>query len=70
MPAQAKSTKILLDCSLGFAAGVMLAASYWSLLEPGLEKASESFGQTTLWIPVAFGFALGAAFVAYAGKYG
>ena len=29
----------LLDISLGFAAGVMLAASYWSLLEPALEMA-------------------------------
>ena len=25
-----QATKTLLDCSLGFAAGVMLAASYWS----------------------------------------
>ena len=30
----------LLDISLGFAAGVMLAASYWSLLEPALEMAA------------------------------
>ena len=30
----------MLDISLGFAAGVMLAASYWSLLEPALEMAA------------------------------
>jgi ZIP family zinc transporter len=29
----------LMDCMLGFAAGVMIAASYWSLLAPGIEMA-------------------------------
>ncbi|XP_018309511.1 zinc transporter ZIP11-like, partial [Mycetomoellerius zeteki] len=32
----------LLDVSLGFAAGVMTAASYWSLLAPAIEMAAES----------------------------
>jgi zinc transporter ZupT len=32
----------LLDASLGFSAGVMLAASYWSLLAPAIEMAEES----------------------------
>ena len=32
----------LLDASLGFAGGVMLAASYWSLLEPAIEMARTS----------------------------
>ena len=32
----------LLDASLGFAGGVMLAASYWSLLEPAIEMAEKS----------------------------
>lgn len=27
------------DSSLGFASGVMIAASFWSLLAPGIEKA-------------------------------
>merc|ERR1711976_940366 len=61
------STKTLLDCSLGFAAGVMLAASYWSLLAPALEKAEEDYGVYSF-APVAGGFLLGAAFVAYAGS--
>lgn len=54
----------ILDGSLGFAAGVMLAASYWSLLAPALEMAQESgtFGAFSF-LPVAAGFALGAAFV-------
>ncbi|NXR25599.1 S39AB protein, partial [Cinclus mexicanus] len=54
----------ILDGSLGFAAGVMLAASYWSLLAPAIEMAEESgtFGAFSFF-PVALGFALGAAFV-------
>lgn len=67
LPLHADSTKKLLDCSLGFAAGVMLAASYWSLLAPALEKAEESYA-AYCFAPVAFGFLLGAAFVAYAGE--
>ncbi|MFQ6615351.1 MAG: ZIP family metal transporter, partial [Fidelibacterota bacterium] len=31
----------VLDGMLGFAAGVMIAASYWSLLAPSIELASE-----------------------------
>uniref|UniRef100_A0A8B9C0M3 Zinc transporter ZIP11 n=1 Tax=Anser brachyrhynchus TaxID=132585 RepID=A0A8B9C0M3_9AVES len=54
----------ILDGSLGFAAGVMLAASYWSLLAPAIEMAEESgaFGAFAF-LPVAVGFVLGAAFV-------
>ncbi|XP_050175184.1 zinc transporter ZIP11 isoform X2 [Myiozetetes cayanensis] len=54
----------VLDGSLGFAAGVMLAASYWSLLAPAIEMAEESgsFGALSF-LPVAVGFSLGAAFV-------
>ncbi|GLH00095.1 Zinc transporter ZIP11 [Gryllus bimaculatus] len=57
----------LLDCSLGFAAGVMLAASYWSLLDPALEMAEQSrmYGirGEYAFVPVAIGFLLGALFV-------
>lgn len=42
---------------LGFAAGVMIAASVWSLLIPAMEMA-ESLGQNVL-LPVGGGFALG-----------
>lgn len=54
----------ILDGSLGFAAGVMLAASYWSLLAPAVEMATSSgnFGAFAF-LPVAVGFTLGAAFV-------
>lgn len=57
----------MLDASLGFAAGVMVAASYWSLLGPAIEMAKESktYGVEGeyAFIPVAIGFLLGAAFV-------
>ncbi|XP_026860879.1 zinc transporter ZIP11 isoform X2 [Electrophorus electricus] len=59
--------KHILDGSLGFAAGVMLAASYWSLLAPAVDMAEESgkYGPFAF-LPVAVGFALGAAFVYFA----
>ncbi len=57
----------ILDGSLGFAAGVMTAASYWSLLAPAIEMAEQSgiYGENGEWsfVPVALGFILGAAFV-------
>ncbi|XP_070160487.1 zinc transporter ZIP11 isoform X5 [Polyergus mexicanus] len=57
----------LLDVSLGFAAGVMVAASYWSLLAPAIEMATESktYGAEGeyAFVPVALGFLIGAAFV-------
>lgn len=46
---------------LGFAAGVMIAASVWSLLIPAIEEA-ESAGQIG-WIPAAGGFILGIVFL-------
>lgn len=46
---------------LGFAAGVMIAASVWSLLIPAIEDA-EARGQVG-WIPAAGGFILGIAFL-------
>ncbi|XP_060795474.1 zinc transporter ZIP11-like isoform X4 [Neoarius graeffei] len=59
--------KQILDGSLGFAAGVMLAASYWSLLAPAIEMAEDSrkYGAFAF-LPVAIGFVLGAAFVYFA----
>ncbi len=49
----------VLDGMLGFAAGVMIAASYWSLLAPAIEMAEESGGPS--WIPATLGFLLGGA---------
>lgn len=47
----------VLDVMLGFAAGVMIAASYWSLLAPALEMAEG--GALPAWVPAAVGFLLG-----------
>ena len=38
----AAPSRAFLDAALGFAAGVMLAASYWSLLAPALDEAAAS----------------------------
>ena len=57
----------LLDSSLGFAAGVMLAASYWSLLEPALLIAEELHTWPVL--PLAVGLVAGAGFVGAADSY-
>ncbi|CAB5079192.1 Metal transporter, ZIP family [Olavius algarvensis associated proteobacterium Delta 3] len=51
----------VLDAMLGFAAGVMIAASYWSLLAPAIEMAEES--DLPSWIPATSGFLLGGAFL-------
>ena len=47
---------------LGFAAGVMIAASMWSLLIPAIEQSQAAGG--TGWIPAAGGSVLGIAFLA------
>lgn len=47
----------ILDGMLGFAAGVMIAASFWSLLEPAINMSK---GKTIpAWIPAGFGFIFG-----------
>jgi len=51
----------LLNSMLGFAAGVMIAASFWSLLAPALEMAAD--GPLPEWLPAAAGFLLGGAFL-------
>ncbi|MDU4961088.1 MAG: ZIP family metal transporter [Sporomusaceae bacterium] len=53
--------KTVLNAMLGFAAGVMIAASFWSLLSPSIEMA-ESLGQTA-WLTAALGFLAGGAFL-------
>jgi len=50
----------LMDSMLGFAAGVMIAASFWSLLAPGIEMA-EQLGQIP-WLTAVIGFMGGGNF--------
>ncbi len=56
----------LLDGMLGFAAGVMIAASFWSLLAPAIQMA-ESSGSSP-WIPAAVGFMAGGLFLSIIDK--
>ncbi len=51
----------LLDLSLGFAAGVMIAASFWSLLAPSIALARE-MGMIP-WLPAVIGFLAGGALI-------
>ena len=51
----------VLDAMLGFAAGVMIAASYWSLLAPAIEM-SEGM-DIPAWAPAVIGFLLGGIFL-------
>jgi ZIP family zinc transporter len=56
-----KPKRALMDGMLGFTGGVMVAASFWSLLAPGIEM-SEGEGFVKV-IPAAVGFLLGALFI-------
>ncbi len=53
--------KKILNSMLGFAAGVMIAASFWSLLKPAIEMAEEN--GTIGWVPALTGFLSGGAFL-------
>ncbi|MEG0500428.1 MAG: ZIP family metal transporter, partial [Rikenellaceae bacterium] len=50
----------VMNMMLGFAAGVMIAASFWSLLQPAIELGD---GKPMGWMPVVIGFLLGGAFL-------
>lgn len=50
-----------LNITLGFAGGIMIAASFWSLLAPAIEASSDNpIGE---WFPALVGFLLGALFI-------
>ncbi|HOJ38066.1 MAG TPA: ZIP family metal transporter [Ignavibacteriales bacterium] len=51
----------ILNLMLGFAAGVMIAASYWSLLAPAIEMSEQIGG--IKWLPAVIGFLAGAGFL-------
>lgn len=52
----------LLNLMLGFASGVMIAASFWSLLQPAIERA-EASGGPPAYLVATLGFLLGAVFM-------
>ena len=51
----------IMDLMLGFAAGVMIAASFWSLLAPAIEMSEG--GTVPSYVPAVVGFLLGGAFL-------
>jgi zinc transporter, ZIP family len=53
--------KKVLNSMLGFAAGVMIAASFWSLLKPSIDMAGEN--GSIPWVPALTGFLAGGAFL-------
>ena len=56
-----KVSRRLLDSMLGFAAGVMTAASFWSLLLPAIDLSEG--GALPKWVPPVIGFLLGGIFL-------
>lgn len=50
-----------LDAMMGAAAGIMVAASFWSLLNPAIEMAAEMGGHA--WVPAVVGFLGGGLFM-------
>jgi len=64
---QQTPSRKMLDTMLGFAAGVMIAASFWSLLAPALEMAAGQW--LPAWLVVAFGFMCGGGFLRLIDKF-
>lgn len=66
------SSRKALDISLGFTGGVMIAASFWSLLSPAIDyvEMQNEMGLSSIpsWIPPAIGFFLGALFLFWLDK--
>ncbi|MCF7926534.1 MAG: ZIP family metal transporter [Candidatus Izimaplasma sp.] len=60
-------SKKLLNGMLGFSAGVMIAASFWSLLSPGIELAEEL--DMIPWLQAALGFLSGGLFLLLVDRY-
>ena len=66
------SSRKVLDISLGFTGGVMIAASFWSLLSPAISsvETQQELGITNLpiWFAPAIGFLFGALFIYFLDK--
>lgn len=56
------------DTMLGFTGGVMIAASFWSLLQPSIDMAEEIYPNMK-WMPAAVGFVGGALFIFLLDKF-
>ncbi|HEU4472738.1 MAG TPA: ZIP family metal transporter, partial [Flavisolibacter sp.] len=63
-----KMDRGILDPMLGFTGGVMVAASFWSLLNPAIEMSERLYPKMS-WMPAAVGFLLGSMFLFLLDKY-
>ena len=67
-----RSNRKILDAALGFTGGVMIAASFWSLLSPAINsvETQQELGITNLpiWFAPAIGFLFGALFIYFLDK--
>lgn len=66
VPMSQQKARTFQPLAMGFAAGIMIAASVWSLLIPAMEHAQEN--GVSGWLPTTGGFLLGVAFVALLDK--
>lgn len=57
----------VLNIMLGFSSGVMIAASFWSLLQPAIERA-DALLKTPSYIVVTIGFLFGAVFLLFSDR--
>ena len=62
-----KINKNIMDASLGIAAGIMMSASFWSLLNPAIENAINL--KQIAWLIISFGFISGGFFIFIADKF-
>jgi ZIP family zinc transporter len=53
----------VLNMMLGFASGVMIAASFWSLIAPAIEQVEKTGGALPAWLVASIGFIAGAGFL-------
>lgn len=58
----------ILDSMLGFGAGVMIAASFWSLLNPAIQLC-EQMGSQNAWLAPAIGFFTGGIFIVVSERF-
>ena len=59
--------KSIMDALLGFSAGVMIAASFWSLLSPAIDMANSM--KMTAWLVVFLGFFSGGLLLFFGDKF-
>lgn len=57
----------ILNLMLGFSSGVMIAASFWSLLQPAIERAEATL-KTPSYLVVTLGFVIGTTFILLSDK--